>query len=183
MKREFLKAFELDDAVIDQIMDESIKDIEREKGKATTAITERNTLQTQLADVQEQLKAFEGVDVAELQGKITALNKDLSDKDTEYQSKIADMTFSGSLTAAISALNGKSAKAISAMLDVDGLRASKNQEADIKTALEALKESDGYLFEQAKTPPHYAAGTGNEKIAPTEKEQIMQAAKTAMQIK
>jgi hypothetical protein len=33
-----------------------------------------------------------------------------------------------------------------AMLDIDALKASKNQSEDIKKALETVKESDAYLF-------------------------------------
>ena len=57
------------------------------------------------------------------------------------------------------------AKAISAMLDLDTLKASKNQEADVKTALEQLKTEHGYLFEDSQTPPPYAAGTGTHPMS------------------
>ena len=43
---------------------------------------------------------------------------------------------------------------------MDALRASKNRETDIKSALEELKKDSGYLFESEETPPPYAAGTG-----------------------
>jgi len=52
------------------------------------------------------------------------------------------------------------AKAIQALLDVDKLKASKDQTADIKAALEKLKADSGYLFDTGETPPPYAAGTG-----------------------
>ena len=51
-----------------------------------------------------------------------------------------------------------------ALLDLDALKGSKNQEADIKSALEGLKKDNGYLFEDAQTPPPYAAGTGTHKL-------------------
>lgn len=43
---------------------------------------------------------------------------------------------------------------------MDALKASKDQTADIRAALEALKKDSGYLFETDETPPPYAAGTG-----------------------
>ena len=61
---------------------------------------------------------------------------------------------------AITAAKGRSDKAIRALLDVDALKASKNQTADLKAALEKLKQDSGYLFESDETPPPYAAGTG-----------------------
>ena len=45
-------------------------------------------------------------------------------------------------------------------LDVEKLKKSTNQDADIKDALEALKKDNAYLFEDDSTPPPYAGGTG-----------------------
>ncbi len=54
----------------------------------------------------------------------------------------------------------------------DALKASKDQSADIKAALEGLKKDSGYLFEPEETPPPYAAelvragANANELIIP-----------------
>ena len=60
----------------------------------------------------------------------------------------------------ISAVNGKNAKAITALLDVETLKASKNQKEDIAAALKALteKEDSKMLFGEPEPKP---AGTGN----------------------
>ncbi|WP_312280127.1 hypothetical protein [Oscillibacter sp.] len=42
----------------------------------------------------------------------------------------------------------------------------KNQSDEIKAALDKLKESDGYLFEEAELPPPYAGGTGGTAFPP-----------------
>jgi len=142
------------------------------------------TAEGKVVTTEEALKAFADVDVDALKGEIVKLQGDLTKKDTEYQAKISDMAFDSALSAAVGGMKGKSAKAITAMLDLDALKGSNNQETDIKAALEALKESDAYLFDTEQVPPHYAGGTGKDRLsAPTEKDQIMQAAKEAMQIK
>ena len=71
------------------------------------------------------------------------------------------MAFDGRIKDAITAAKGRNAKAIAALLDTDALRTSKNQETDIKAALDALKKDNGYLFE-TETPPPYASGTGTQ---------------------
>ena len=48
---------------------------------------------------------------------------------------------------------------IPALLDVDALKASENQEAAIEAALEDLKKDSRYLFD-GEVPPPYARGTG-----------------------
>ena len=78
----------------------------------------------------------------------------------ESEQKIADMAFDHALEAAITGAKGRNAKAIRALLDVNTLKASKNQAEDIKAALDALKKDNGYLFDDGNTPPPYAGGAG-----------------------
>lgn len=139
MKREFLEGLGLEKDTIDKIMAENGNDINREKQKA-------DEYKSQLDSAKETLKGFEGVDVAQLQGQITKLNSDLAAKDADYQKKIADMEFGSVLDSAISGSKAKNSKAVKALLDLEKLKASKNQTEDIKTALEELKKSDSYLF-------------------------------------
>ena len=49
-------------------------------------------------------------------------------------------------------------------LDVEKLKASKNQEADIKTALEAVKKDNAYLFQDTQIPKvvSYTPGPGGK---------------------
>lgn len=96
----------------------------------------------------------------DLQDKIKTLNTQLSTKDKEWQDKLNGMAFDGKIKEAITAAKGRNAKAISALLDVEKLKKSTNQDADIKDALEALKKDNAYLFEDDSTPPPYAGGTG-----------------------
>lgn len=161
MKREFLQNFKVGDQtlpkeIIDAIMDENGRDIENAK----KPFADYEAVKDQLKTAQDGLKAFEGVDVGQLQGKIMELTGKLSDKDKEWQAKLDGMAFDGRIKDAITAAKGRNAKAISALLDVEALRASKNQEADIKAALEAVKKDNSYLFE-AETPPPFASGTGS----------------------
>lgn len=120
----------------------------------------------------DALQKFDGVDVDALKQQAAELQTALDAKDAEYQQKISEMEFDGLLSAAITGAKGKNAKAVRGLLDLDTLKASKNQSEDIKAALAALKESDGYLFDDAPTPPPYAAGTGSAKIENVTKEQF-----------
>lgn len=161
MKAEFLQNFKVGDAplpkeVVDAILAENDRDVEAAK----KPFADYDAIKEQLTTAREGLKAFDGVDVKDLQGQVAKLTKDLENKETEHQAKLAELEFDGALKDAITAARGRSVKAIRAELDVDALRASKNQEADIKAALESLKKDSGYLFESEETPPPYAAGTG-----------------------
>ena len=114
------------------------------------------------AELQGGGRAFKGVDVKDLQGQVAKLTKDLSDQAEAHKKQLADLAFDGVLKEAITAARGRNTKAIAALLDVDALKASKDQTADIKSALEALKKDSGYLFDSEETPPPYSPLAGTQ---------------------
>jgi uncharacterized protein (UPF0264 family) len=161
MKPEFLKNLKVGDQGLPQeVIDAIMAEHQRIVAANTTEIT---SLKDQLKTAKDGLKAFDGVDVAQLQGQITQLKKDLEDKDTAHQTELANMAFDRALETAITGAKGRSVKAILGELGTDkiaALRASKNQEADIKTALEALQKDRGFLFDTGTVPPQLARNTG-----------------------
>ena len=161
MKPEFLQNFKVGDAplpkeVIDAILAENGRDVE----EAKKPFADYESIKAQLATATEGLKAFEGVDVKDLQGQVAKLTKEMADQAEAHKQQLAGLAFDGVLKDAITAAKGRNVKAIQALLDVDKLKASKDQTADIKAALEKLKADSGYLFDTGETPPPYAAGTG-----------------------
>lgn len=164
MKREFLQNFKVGDQplpkeIIDAIMDENGKDIEAAKAP----FADYESIKEQLQTAKDGLKAFEGVDVSKLQGEITNLQGQLTAKDTEWQGKIDAMKFEAKVKDAITAAKGKNPKAITALLDLESLQKSKNQDADLKAALETLQkaEDSGFLFGNDQgTPPPFSGGAG-----------------------
>lgn len=164
MKPEFLQNLKVGDQaltkeVIDAIMAENDRDIEAAK----KPFADYESIKEQLKTAKDGLAAFKDVDVKDLQGQITTLQGQLTTKDQEWQAKLDGMAFDGKVKDAITAAKGKNAKAIAALLDVDTLRASKNQDADLKAAVEALKKDNGYLFDDDNVPPPYASGTGTTR--------------------
>ena len=89
MKKEDLMAQGLTEEQVNFVMAENGKDVKREQDKTAAAVSDRDTANQQLADVQTQLKAFEGIDVVELQSKVTALTNDISAKETAHQAALA----------------------------------------------------------------------------------------------
>lgn len=122
--------------------------------------TKNDSLESQLTEAKEALKGFEGVDVNALNGKITELTNSLAAKETEYNQKIADMEFDSALDSAITASGAKNAKAVRALLDIDALKASKNRDGDIGTALKQCKTDNDYLF-KSDEPINNPTGTVN----------------------
>ena len=145
-----MKNFEqiLSDAGV-ELTDEQKTTISKEMGENYKTVADWQkqhdkvqTLETTLKDTQEKLKAFDGVDAEALNGEIAKLKGDLEQRDKDYQAQIADRDFQDMLKEAIASANGRNAKAITALLDVDALKASKNQKEDIAAALKALAEAE-----------------------------------------
>ena len=115
---------------------------------------------TAMKDLQTKLDGFKDVDVSDLNQRIKDLETEKANIQKDYDAKISDRDFNDLVKESISAVNGKNAKAITALLDVDTLKASKNQKEDIAAALKALteKEDSKMLFGEPEPNP---VGTGN----------------------
>ena len=145
MKREDIsKIFEgATDEQINAVLNINSADIGKAKAKAEG---ERDNYKSQLDTATEQLKAFEGVDVKDLQGKIATLNQQLADQKADFDRQTAERDFNDMLLNAIKESKAKNAKAVRALLDIEAIKASNNQAADIAAALEKVKEENDYLF-------------------------------------
>lgn len=146
MKTEFLKELGLEQDVINKIMAENGKDIAAEQAKTAKAEGERDNFKDQLATATTSLEKFKDVNPTAMQSEIDKLNQQLKDKDAEYAAKEADRAFSETLKEAIKTAGGRNEKSVMALLDIDSLKASKDQSTDIKKALDEVKKSDAYLF-------------------------------------
>lgn len=105
-------------------------------------VDDNKQLQTTLTETQEALKKFDGVDAEALNKQIADLKADLEKKDYEYQAQIADRDFQDNVKGVIAKYKGRNEKAIKALLDMDNLKASKNQNEDLEKAVKALTEAE-----------------------------------------
>lgn len=149
MERKFLEDLGLEKEVIDKVLDAHSADIGKHKTQIETLTGDRDTYKAQLADVTDKLKAFDGVDVDALRGEIDKLKGDMAAAEDAHKAQLAERDFQAALNEAIMGAKGKNAKAIMALLDLDALKASKNQKDDTAAAIKALQESDAYLFDAA----------------------------------
>lgn len=146
MKREFLQSLQVEGnplpkEVIDAIMAENGRDIEGIKSR----YADYEALKEQLAQ-------------AEAQGAKQWEEK-YNQAVENHRKELSDAVFGHNLQMAILSAKGRNSKAITALLDIDGIKASENQPQALEEALQTLKEECSYLF-QTETPPPYARGTG-----------------------
>lgn len=156
---------------------EQIDFVMAEVGKEINGLTaEKDGYKSQLDTAQASLKAMEGVDATALQQRVTDLTNQLSGKDEEIEKIKADYAFNGTLNEAIRKSGARNSKAVMALLDLEALKKSKNQTADIEAALEGVKKENDYLFVSNKPVPRVVSTTpGINPDAQTKKEQANEA--------
>ncbi len=146
MKREFLQGLQVEGKplpkeVMDAIMAENGRDIESAKAR----YADYEDLKQQLAQAEENAAK--------------AWQEKYDNQVETHRREMSELIFSHNLEHAILSAKGRNAKAITALLDIDTLKASENQQTDLEDALQNLKQECSYLF-QSETPPPYARNTG-----------------------
>lgn len=129
-----------------------------------------------MKDLQTKLDEYKDVDVSALNQRITDLETEKGNIESDYQKKLAERDFNDLIKEGIAAAHGKNVKAITALLDTETLIQSKNQKEDITAAIKTLTEAEDskMLFGDAVE----IAGKGNPigdigggKLTPEEKEE------------
>ena len=124
--------------------------------------------------------AYTGELEEKLEAKINELYAPKADLDAasaradglqEQDEKLAAAAFDAKIDKALADAKAHNPKLARGALDLDALRSSKNQDADIAAAIAAVQKSDAYLFapEGAGTEPAPASGTGTSAVPGTAK--------------
>ena len=125
-------------------------------------LTEDLTAATKRANTAEEtLKGFEGKDFDAITRDRDEWQRKHDELVESHKRETEEREFNEGLSAAITEAKGKSPKAIMALLNLEKLRSSKNQEKDIKAALDSLRTENGYLFEDNGGVPKFTDPKGN----------------------
>ena len=160
MKREWLKELGLEAEVIDKIMDENGKDVNKAKGETQTLKTENADLKQQLATANTtitELKASNTSNEA-LQAKVTEYEQTIETMKADNQKKEFDLALENELIK----LNVHSTKAARAELDMDKIKYENGQFTGLKEQTDTWAQEKAFLIKTGATQTHYnPAGGGN----------------------
>jgi hypothetical protein len=144
MKREWLKELGLEADIIDKIMDENGKDVNKAKGEAETLKTKNTELEAQLTtasatieDLTKGAKTKEELEVALAQYK-----KDLEKIQTESDEKL----FNSELEKELIKLNVHSAKAAKAELELEKIKYENGQFTGLKEQTDLWPKEKPFLI-------------------------------------
>lgn len=151
MKKEELQKLGLTEEQINEVFKMNGLDVNGAKGELENAKKELEDYKAQFTSTQAELKKLQELKPEELSKQVSDLNEKLASQKADFEKQIADRNFNDLLAKTVTTAGGREAKAIMPFLDIEALKASKNQETDIKTAIEAVKSEHDYLF--ASTEP------------------------------
>ncbi|EAC9796606.1 scaffolding protein [Listeria monocytogenes] len=166
MQREYLKGLGLEDEVINKVMAENGKDITAAKQQLSEVEAERDGLKSQLTqrdkdidDLKKDSRTSE-----ELKKQIEDLQQKNKELESDYQSEIAETKKNSAIELALASAKAKNSKAVRALLDNDKLELTDEGLKGLDEQLEALQESDAYLFAQESDAYLFAQESENSAL-------------------
>lgn len=166
MKTEFLKSLNLSQEVIDKIMAENGKDIAVEQKKAEKVIQERDSyklkaesLETQVNDANTEIQKFKDMDIDGIKKAANDWKETAEKAKADADKQISQMKFDYALSAALTGAKAKNAKAVKALLDMDGLKFNDGKIVGLDEQLAQIKADNDYLFESDEPAPEFVKGT------------------------
>ena len=118
--------------------------------------------QGQLAEAGKTIEGFKALDVEGIKKAAEEWKAKAEQAEKDAAAQVAAVKFEAQLDNAIQARKGRSAKAIKALLDLDALKTSQNQEADLQAALDGLAKESAYLFDAGGDDATIRVNTGAE---------------------
>ncbi|WP_251548323.1 phage scaffolding protein [Limosilactobacillus caecicola] len=150
MKREDLKEMGLNDDQIASVMTAYGKEVNPLKEQVDSLTSERDSLKQQVTDRDGQLddlRKSAGKN-EELESKIKQLQDDNRAAAIKYQNDLAAKEKSFKIEGALRDAKAKNVKAVISLIDTDKVSVKKDGTLDgLSDQLDAVKKSDGYLFD------------------------------------
>ncbi len=150
MKREDLKEMGLNDDQIASVMTAYGKEMNPLKEQVDNLTSERDNLQQQVSDRDGQLDDLRknAGKNEELEAQIKQLQEDNKANAAKYQDELATKEKSFKIEGALRDAKAKNVKAVLSLIDTDKVSVKKDGKLDgLTDQLDAIKQSDGYLFE------------------------------------
>lgn len=168
--KEVLKGYGIDDSTLEAISsklpaDKKLHVLEDGQFVPKTRFDEVNEQKNTFKKQAEELNA-QVSELGKFKGSVEELQKKLGDVESGYKTQLQEVEqrfvtqrLNLELDTAITLNKGKNPKAIKALLDMNSIKIDGDKVVGINEQLEAIKQSDSYLFDvEQPTPPPSRAG-------------------------
>lgn len=141
MKREDLKSLGLADDVIDKIMAENGKDVEKARAGSAAKEAELAAANAKITELSESVKKYDGVDVEKLK-------QDVSDWQSKYNTDLTKLRLDHALESALKDAGAHDPATVLPKLDLSGVKLQDGKLSGLEEQLNKLRQDAGFLFKQ-----------------------------------
>lgn len=160
MEREYLEGLKLDNDTIEKIMAEHDKDIDGLKQQVDTLEAEKESLAGQLGEANRQIEDFRGMDIEGIKQAADDWKTKAEAAEAKAKADVEKLQFDYALNAALTGARARDTRAVTALLDMEGLKLNNGEIVGLKDQLERLKAEKEFLFE-GEGIPRIVKGTNN----------------------
>lgn len=177
MNREELKSLGLTDEQVESVIKSHAKVVQSNQNQLNTLTTERDELKTQLNDRDKDLAKLKKDfgDNADAKEKFEALQQSYKELETSTADKIVKIQLDSALSQQLAKSKAKNEKAVLALLDHDKIKFENGELTGFNEQLEALKQSDSFLFDLGTPKPGYTPAGGGTPAKYSSFEEAMKA--------
>lgn len=136
----------------------------KHESELTTANTKITDLQTQLTDANKKIESFKGMDIDGIKAAADDWKQKYEKAAKDADDKINALKFDHALEGALTASKAKNAKAVKALLDMDGLKMNGEEIVGLSEQLEKIKKENDFLFDGETAPARFVASTPGTKV-------------------
>lgn len=162
MKREFLKGLGLEDTVIDQIMDENGKDINKANEKIKTLEAEVNNTKELLTNANKEIDSYKSMDIEAIKKSAEDYKTKYETAEKDYQAKISQMEYDNKLGKYVDGLNLKNdiyKKEVISRIKEKELKFDGDTLLGGEELVKGFKEQYAEAFNDTKPKPTFADST------------------------
>lgn len=163
MTKEFLTKLGISEENASQILAENKKDCDGVSAK----FGDYEDVKSQLSAANKQIEEFGKLDYEGLKKTADDYKEKLAAAQKESAAKLEKMQFDHILEGKLSERKPRNAKAVKALLDMEGLKLSNGEIVGLTEQLDKIAKENDFLFESSEPVPRYtgpAAGSGNTPV-------------------
>lgn len=146
MTKEELLALGLTEEQIKDVFKINGIDVEKAKGDLTTKETELASTKEQLKTANTEIQSYKSMDVEAIKKAADEYKTKFEEAETKAQKEIETLKFNHAIENALVGAKAKNAKAVKALLNIEGLKLNGDEVVGLKEQLEAIKTENDYLF-------------------------------------
>lgn len=162
MKREFLKELGLEDEVIDKIMDENGKDINKSNEKIKTLEAEVNNTKELLTNANKEIDSYKSMDIEAIKKSAEDYKTKFETAEKDYQVKLSQMEYDNKLDKYVGTLNLKNdiyKKEVISRIKEKELKFDGDTLLGGEEFVKGFKEQYAEAFNDTKPKPTFSAST------------------------